>query len=164
MPSDGAAGRVAQRYAARDAAVRPLASGPGRPHREPPRLDGTTVLFVEDQSESREWVSLLLDRSGAKVVAVETAEQAMTALTSAMPDVLISDIALPGEDGYALIRRVRALEGSAGVSLPAIALTACAGPEDRRRAKHEGFQVHLAKPVEPDELLELVATLGVRRA
>jgi CheY-like chemotaxis protein len=126
---------------------------------EAPCLAGVTVLFVDDQPEARELVSLLLGRYGAEVVAVETAEQAMGALGSASPHVLISDIGLPGEDGYALIRRVRALEPSAGGNVPAIALTAYARPEDQRRAKHEGFQVHLAKPVEPDELVDLVASL-----
>jgi signal transduction histidine kinase/CheY-like chemotaxis protein len=156
LPTDGSAAR---RSADRDASVLRWSSPPERPPREPRRLDGTTVLFVDDQFEARELVSLLLSRYGASVVAVETAEQAMGALGSAIPHVLISDIGLPVEDGYALIRRVRALEPSAGGNVPAIALTAYARPEDQRRAKHEGFQVHLAKPVEPDELVDLVANL-----
>jgi CheY-like chemotaxis protein len=123
-----------------------------------PRLDGTIVLFVDDQLEARELVSLVLGRHGVEVVAVETAEQAMSVLRSSPPHLLISDIGLPCEDGYALIRRVRALAPAAGGNVPAIALTAYARPEDQRRAKHEGFQVHLAKPVEPDELVALVAS------
>jgi PAS domain S-box-containing protein len=123
-----------------------------------PCLNGTTILFVDDQVEARELVSLVLGRHGATVVAVETAEQAMSALRLSVPHVLISDIGLPGEDGYALIRRIRGLAPSAGGNVPAIALTAYARPEDQRRAKHEGFQVHLAKPVEPDELVALVAS------
>jgi CheY-like chemotaxis protein/signal transduction histidine kinase len=155
LPTDGCA---AHQRASGDAAVLRLPSGTRRAPGDSPRLDATTVLFVDDQEEARELVSIVLGRFGAKVVAVETVEQAMNAMQSVVPHVLISDIGLPGEDGYALIRRVRALEPSAGGNVPAIALTAYARPEDRRRAKDEGFQVHLAKPVEPDELVALVAS------
>jgi PAS domain S-box-containing protein len=150
---------AAQHSAARDPAVLPPHSEVTRTQSDPPRLEGTTVLFVDDQPEARELVSFILGRYGARVIAVESAEEAMNALSSSPPHVLISDIGLPGEDGYALIRRVRALGPSAGGDVPAIALTAYARPEDRRRAQHEGFQMHLAKPVEPDELGWSVASL-----
>ncbi|MBV9948847.1 MAG: response regulator [Myxococcales bacterium] len=124
-----------------------------------PRLDGTTVLFVDDQPEARELVSIVLGQCGARVITVETAERAMRALGVCVPDILISDVGLPDEDGYTLIRKIRALGPAAGGNVPAIALTAFARPEDQRRARDEGFQVHMAKPVEPDELVSLVASL-----
>jgi CheY-like chemotaxis protein len=124
-----------------------------------PRLDGATVLFVDDRPEARQLADALFERYGATVVSVETADEALTALKALVPDVLISDIGMPGKDGYALIRSVRRLPLSAGGNVPAIALTAYARAEDARRAKEEGFHVHLPKPVDPDELVELVANL-----
>lgn len=125
-----------------------------------PQLDGVRVVFVDDHADARQLVSVVLGRHGASVIAVETAEQAIDAVQSSAPHVLISDIGLPGEDGYTLIRRIRALPPSIGGSVPAVALTAFARPEDRRRAQDEGYQVHLAKPVEPDELVALVASFA----
>jgi signal transduction histidine kinase len=124
-----------------------------------PNLEHMRVLFVDDQAETRELVSLLLGRYGARVLAVESAERALGVLHSFSPHVLISDIGLPGEDGYSLIRRVRALGPSTGGDVPAVALTAYAGAEDRRRSEHAGYQMHLAKPVESDELVSVVASL-----
>jgi PAS domain S-box-containing protein len=153
------AGEATLRDAPTDAPALRSPAEMDRPWTSLPGLDGTTVLFVDDQPEAREVVSLVLGHCGAKVIAVETADQAMRTLRSVKPDVLISDVGLPGEDGYALIRQVRALGPSGGGNVPAVALTAYARPEDQLRAKHEGFQVHLAKPVEPDELVALVASL-----
>jgi len=124
-----------------------------------PRLDGATVLFVDDRPEARALADALFERYGATVVSVESAEHALSALKALVPDVLISDIGMPGQDGYALIRSVRRLPLSAGGNVPAIALTAYARAEDALRAKEEGFHVHLPKPVDPDELVELVASL-----
>jgi signal transduction histidine kinase/CheY-like chemotaxis protein len=128
-----------------------------------PKLPGTTILFVDDHPEARALAQTVFTHCGARVITAETAAEALDALTTSLPDVLISDIGLPDEDGYALIRRVRALPASSGGSVPAIALTAYARPEDQRRAWHEGFQMHLAKPVEPDELAALVASLIEKR-
>jgi signal transduction histidine kinase len=128
-----------------------------------PKLPGTTILFVDDHPEARALAQAVFTHCGARVITAETAAEALHALTTSLPDVLISDIGLPDEDGYALIRRVRALAPHAGGSVPAIALTAYARPEDQRRAWHEGFQMHLAKPVEPDELAALVASLIEKR-
>jgi PAS domain S-box-containing protein len=136
----------------------------GRARPKLPKLGGATVLFVDDHPEARALAETVFGHCGAKVTTAETAEDALRALMASVPDVLVSDIGLPGEDGYSLIRRVRALDASRGGNVPAIALTAYARPEDERRAWQEGFQVHLAKPVEPDELAGLVASLIAKRS
>jgi PAS domain S-box-containing protein len=123
------------------------------------RLDDLTVLYVDDLPEARELVDAVLSLYGAKVITVQTAAQAIEIVRESTPDVLVSDIGLPDEDGYTLIRRIRSLDSPEGRAIPAIALTGYARPEDRLRAKHEGFQMHLAKPVEPFELVALVKSL-----
>jgi CheY-like chemotaxis protein len=138
-------------------AFRRLPSGSRRAS-DLPRLDGASIIFVDDRPEARDIVEELLGRFGAKVTCTETAEQALEAIARSIPDVLISDIGLPDQDGYALMRRVRALEGAAA-HVPAIALTAYARPEDAHRAKDAGFNVYLSKPIEPDELVWLVSSL-----
>ncbi|MDP9034487.1 MAG: response regulator [Myxococcota bacterium] len=127
-----------------------------------PPLEGLTVLYVDDQPDARELVEAVLSHYGARVVTVSSAEEAFSIVRTSCPHVLVSDIGLPDTDGYALIRRVRALESKEG-NIPAIALTAYARPEDRLRAKDEGFQMHLAKPVEPLELVALVKSLVAPR-
>jgi CheY-like chemotaxis protein len=122
------------------------------------RLDGVSVLLVEDRADAAAMLKELLVKCGADVLCAVDAAQALDAFRERTPDVLVSDIGLPGEDGYSLIRRVRALSGRAA-QIPAIALSGFARPEDERRSKQEGFHVHLAKPVEPDELASLIASL-----
>src|SRR5581483_2714115 len=95
-----------------------------------PRLDGVSVLVVDDEADGRDLVRACLERAGAVVEAVDSAAQAMVAIERSVPDVLVSDIAMPGEDGYALMARVRALEGGRGGQVPAVALTAFARPVD----------------------------------
>ncbi len=124
------------------------------------RLDGLRVLVVEDDDDTRELVTRLLAESGAQVSTAAAASPAIERFQADGADLLISDIGLPGEDGYSLIARLRALEGSNGASVPAIALTAFARSEDRTRALQAGFQAHLAKPVEPAELLATVASFA----
>jgi PAS domain S-box-containing protein len=124
------------------------------------RLEGLKVIVVEDEPDARELVERLLHEAGCQVTAVASAAAAMTALQDARYDVLISDIGLPDEDGYSLIERIRHLDRTAGGRLPAIALTAFARSEDRTRALRAGFQAHVAKPVEPAELLAIVASLA----
>jgi CheY-like chemotaxis protein len=124
-----------------------------------PLLTGANVLYVDDQPDARELVDAILTYHGATVVSVGTAQEALCVVRESAPHLLISDIGLPDEDGYALIRSVRALGPARGGNVPAIALTAYVRPEDGRRAKEEGFQAHLAKPVEEDELVRLVASL-----
>ena len=119
------------------------------------------VLLVEDDDDGREYFSYVLEHRGAAVTAVGSSATALAALDRECPDVLVSDIGMPGEDGYTLIRRVRALEG-APAAVPAIALTAYARTEDQAKAIHAGFQSHLAKPVEPIELVAMVESLARR--
>jgi len=95
-----------------------------------------------------------------RVVAVSSAKDALASIQQEVPSVLLSDIGMSGENGYELIRQVRALAPEQGGNVPAVALTAYAAPSDRRRALLAGFHVHLAKPVEPDELLAIIASLG----
>jgi CheY-like chemotaxis protein len=123
-------------------------------------LRGVNVLVVDDEPDARGFVRECLERAGARVRDAASVAEAMAELARAVPDVLVSDIAMPGEDGYALMTRVRALEGKRGGQVPAVALTACARPVDRVRALAAGFQLHAAKPVDPGELAAIVARLA----
>jgi CheY-like chemotaxis protein len=129
----------------------------------PPRapLEGVRVLLIEDEPDTREMLSLTLESSGAEVAAVESAQEALNDLEVFAPDVLLSDIGLPFESGYELIRKVRALSSEVR-NVPAVALTAFATEKDRQRALSAGFQIHLAKPVEPDALVEAIERLANR--
>ena len=130
--------------------------------RQPASLDGLRVLVVDDEFDARELLTAMLERSGAQVIAVGSAREGIDSVESWKPDVLIADIGMPVEDGYGLIKRVRALPKEQGGQTPALALTAYARTEDRVRALSEGYQVHLAKPVDRAELAAVVANLGHR--
>ncbi|HEX4961046.1 MAG TPA: ATP-binding protein [Thermoanaerobaculia bacterium] len=123
-------------------------------------LKGIRVLVVDDEPDARETLQQILEHCGAEALTVGSAAEALRALETWRPDVLVSDIGMPGEDGYGLIRRVRALPPERGGRTPAAALTAFARGEDRRRALHAGFQMHVAKPVEVNELAAVVASLA----
>jgi circadian clock protein KaiC len=124
---------------------------------EAPSLKGARVLLVEDYSDAREAVQVVLERYGAEVTAVGSSEEALAELNGEeLPTVLVCDIGLPGEDGYAMLQKIRALS-PAHASIPAVALTAWKMPDDRRRAAEAGYQVHLGKPVEPVQLAAVVA-------
>jgi CheY-like chemotaxis protein len=125
----------------------------------PMRLDEVRVLVVDDEAEAREVLRGALSLFGAQVRAVDGIEPAIDALRAWQPHVLVSDLGLAGEDGYSLLRRVRALDPASGGRTPAIALTALARPEDRLRALAAGFQLHVAKPVEPRELALVIASV-----
>jgi CheY-like chemotaxis protein len=122
-----------------------------------PPLAGLRVLAVDDDPDTLDLVAELLSLRGAEVVPAASAAAALAALQRFAPDVLVSDIGMPDRDGYDLIRDVRGLGPD---DLPAVAVTAFVSPEDRRRALDAGFQVHLAKPVDPGELTAVVARLG----
>jgi CheY-like chemotaxis protein len=128
----------------------------------PPSLNGLRILIVDDELDALEYFSAVLRHCGGEVVAVTSAREALAALDQSVPDVLISDIGMPGEDGYALIQKVRARPAERGGRVPAVALTAYARSEDRMRALAAGFQMHLPKPCEPQELTMIVASLGGR--
>ena len=125
-----------------------------------PSLDRLRILVVDDISDARELLSLILEQAGAEVELAGSAAEALERLPQVRPDVLISDIGMPGADGYELIRQVRDLPPEAGARTPAIALTAFARTEDRTRALRAGYQLHIAKPVEPAELVTAVASLA----
>ncbi len=124
-----------------------------------PALDGIRVLLVEDDPDQRELVGRLLRQHGARVTAVASAADARARLASAQPDVVVSDIALPEEDGYALIRDLRNRRGDA---VPAVALTAYARDEDRARATAAGYDMHVSKPADSEVLVRAVASLTGR--
>ncbi|MEH1940545.1 MAG: response regulator [Nostoc sp.] len=127
---------------------------------EPPLpLAGLNILVVDDDDDSRFYITTVLEADGATVMAVASAAVALKVLAELQPDVLICDIAMPGEDGYTLIRKIRALKPDIWGKLPAIALTAYGDSEYRSRALEAGFQTHVAKPVDPGELVAIVANL-----
>jgi CheY-like chemotaxis protein/two-component sensor histidine kinase len=125
-------------------------------------LHGLRILVVDDDDDARELLSFVLERSGAEVHAAPSVAAALSELERHTPHLVISDIGMPGEDGYALIRSIRTQPDETRRNIPAIALTAFARNEDRTRALVEGFNQHLAKPVEPRVLLRTVADLSGR--
>jgi signal transduction histidine kinase/ActR/RegA family two-component response regulator len=127
-----------------------------------PMLTGTSVLVVEDQADTREILEEVLLQAGAEVKVAADAREAMDILHNWTPDVLVSDIAMPGEDGYSLIRRVRTMEVRQGRSISAVALTAYARAEDRVQALAAGYQMHVPKPVDPRELVLTISSLSGR--
>jgi PAS domain S-box-containing protein len=129
---------------------------------ENPDLGGLRILAVDDEADARQLVKRILSSCGATVETAASAADALEWLKMNKPDVLITDIGMPGEDGYAVIRKVRQLGVEDGGNIPAIALTAFARSEDRRRAILSGFQMHMAKPIEPSELVAMVASLAAR--
>jgi len=128
----------------------------------PPELDGLRLLVVDDEEDTRTLLKMVLERCGASVTTASSAREALAALRELRPDVLISDLGMPEEDGYALIRKVRALPEADGGQTPSAALTAYARAEDRLRVLRSGFQIHVPKPVEPSELVAVVANLAGR--
>ena len=125
-------------------------------------LTGVSVLVVEDNDDSRKLLQTILTRSGAAVRVAESAATALRILAGEWPDIVISDIEMPGEDGYSLIRRIR-LQEPPSRRVPAIALTAYTRSVDRVRALAAGFQTHMSKPVEPAELVAAVKSLSAQR-
>ena len=142
-----------------ETASRPKSAEPADPD---VRLDGVRVMVVEDEQDVRDFLRVSLVHYGAEVSAFDTTADALLAVEVERPDVLVSDIGMPGEDGYAFIRRVRALGPDRGGQVPAAALTAYAKGEDGQRVLSAGFQVHLPKPVQPADLANVVATLAGR--
>jgi CheY-like chemotaxis protein/anti-sigma regulatory factor (Ser/Thr protein kinase) len=125
----------------------------------PIQLDGIRVLVVEDDAEGREVLAALLEVDGANVTSVRSVREALDALDTTRPDVIVSDIGMPDEDGYTFIRRLRSRAAERGGAIPVIALTGYVTPEDKARLLAVGFQAHLRKPVDPDELVVAIASL-----
>jgi CheY-like chemotaxis protein len=140
-----------------------LAHAPEAPDAEcPPALRGLRVLVVDDEPDARDLLLAELSRCGTVVRLAETAAEALAQISAWRPDALISDIGLPGMDGYMLIKAIRQLSDEQGGRTPAIALTAYASSQDRVRAFMAGFQAHLAKPIELHELLAVLASISGR--
>jgi CheY-like chemotaxis protein len=123
------------------------------------RLAGTRVLVVEDEPDGRELLEAVLASAGAEVATAASAAEGLDVLGRFRPHVLVSDIGMPDEDGYAFIQRVKALPGSAG-AIPSIALTAFTRAQDKTKALAMGFTTHIGKPVNPDDLVAAVANLA----
>ena len=152
-----------------EADVAPNADAPKSPLPTPNTGDGACaslanvrVLVVDDEPDARDLLRQLLEECDAEVATASSAAEAIERLQNHRPDVLVSDIGMPGEDGYALIRRIRTRGPDGQVDVPALALTAYARSEDRVKALEAGFQMHLSKPVEPAELIAVVASLARR--
>jgi CheY-like chemotaxis protein len=126
------------------------------------RLAGVQILVCDDDADARDLLSCLLASASASVRVAGTAAEALQSMREALPDVLVSDIGLPVVDGYGLIRQVRELAPDDGGRTPAIALTAYAGADGARRAIKAGFQMHLSKPFDIEDLVTAVATLAAR--
>ncbi len=135
---------------------------PGQSGDRPP--EGLTVLLVDDEEDAREALRMILQQNGMVVTTAASAREAFELVERLQPDVLLSDVAMPGEDGLSLIRRVRLLPPSGGGLIPAAALSAYAGAADRRNALLAGFQHHVAKPVDPAHLLAIIAKMARRSA
>jgi PAS domain S-box-containing protein len=125
----------------------------------PEMLKGLRVLVIDDEEDARELLTIALTQSGAEVRTAATARAALDILDQWKPNILVSDIGMPGEDGYDLIRTVRALESESGGTIPALALTGYASAEDAARARVAGYGTHMAKPVAPGDLVVAVASL-----
>jgi signal transduction histidine kinase len=139
-------------------ARRDAAADPG------PSLAGVRVLVVDDDPAGVDLIAQVLGQRGAEVAGCDSAASAVEMATRWRPDVVVSDIEMPEEDGYALVRRLRAMPPDAGGRTPAVALTAFNRPEDRIRSLRAGFTIHMSKPVDPDELVAVIANLAARNA
>jgi len=117
------------------------------------------VLLVEDDDDSRKLLSTMLKRNGARVTATKSVAEALNMFAQQLPDILISDIGMPDEDGYALIRKLRRLPPDKGGLTPAIALTGYASKKDRERALEAGYHKHMAKPIEQADMIAAIASL-----
>src|SRR5262249_45159002 len=126
------------------------------------RLDGLRVLVVDDQADERELFTTILRRCGVEAMSASSAAEGLRLVREWRPDVLVSDIAMPEEDGYVLLQKVRALGPDRGGDVPAVAVTAHARAEDRERALAGGFQAYVAKPIDRLRLVEVVALVAGR--
>lgn len=130
-----------------------------RPHNAAAGLQGLRILVVEDNNDTRDFLKFLLEESGAVAAAAASAAEGLTLLDTLSFDLLISDIGMPDMDGYTLIRKIRERSPEQGGNMPAIALTAFAGEQDRQQTQEAGFQVHMAKPILPNQLIDTILSL-----
>ena len=132
------------------------------PNPRHPDLDGLRILVVEDHADSREVLVAILESFGATLLSAGTSHRAFELLKHGQPDLVVSDIGLPDEDGNSLMRRIRRLSIAQGGTTPAVAVTACTATEDRSRALSAGFNAFLVKPVDIDQLVNTIAGLTAR--
>jgi CheY-like chemotaxis protein len=125
----------------------------------PNRLSHLTIVIVEDHDDARRYLSLYLDRLGAKVVTARNGWEGLEAIKNNSPSVVISDITMPGKDGFELLREIRALGADGQGRVPVIAMTALVTQADRARLLHAGFQACLPKPFTPDKLVEAILSV-----
>ena len=135
---------------------------PADPVERPQSLQGLEILVVDDEPDAREVLRALLEHCGARVLSAASTHEAIALLDTTTPHIIVSDIGMPGEDGYSLIGRVRARRPDQGGRIPAVALTAYASSRDRARALARGFNHHVTKPVHAGELLTVLASLVER--
>ncbi|MDB4941184.1 MAG: hypothetical protein JWP97_718 [Labilithrix sp.] len=140
-----------------EAVTKSTASPSARSHVATGRLAGVRVLVLDDDEDMRDLIGMILEDAGARVTQVGTVRDALVALVAELPDVAVSDLAMPGEDGYAFVTRARASKDARVASIPLVAMTAYARAEDRHRVLDAGFVRHIAKPIEPSELVETLA-------
>ena len=140
----------------------PTAPQQAVPFECPPELAGLRVLVVDDEDDARDLLATVLRSCGSEVTTASSAAEAVAVVKTLKPELLVSDIEMPVEDGYSLITKIRALKPEDGGQTPAIALTAHARVEDRMRALSAGYQMHVPKPVEPAELVVVIASLAGR--
>jgi CheY-like chemotaxis protein len=126
------------------------------------KLSGVRILIVDDEIDARNLVRRILERWGAKMRVAASADEAVEVLEREPIDVLLTDIGMPGRDGYDLLREVRSMSAADGGCVPAIALTAFAAPQDRDRALKSGFDAHIAKPIDPAGLCNVISELAAR--
>ena len=122
-------------------------------------LESVRVLVVEDDDDSREMTRLTLEAAGALVTVAASADEALGSLTQQVPDVVLSDISMPGQDGRMLLRRMRVMLKKHPTKVPAVALTALGSREDRVASREAGFHYHLDKPVDPRKLVEILSSV-----
>jgi CheY-like chemotaxis protein len=142
--------------------VHPRSEPRSAPVVEFPTLPDVWVLVVDDDADALGLVREILESAGARVRTATSAQSALASIEERVPDVMVSDLGMPGMDGYGLIQRIRQMESPAR-ELPSAALTAYARSEDRAKALRFGFEMHLAKPIDPSELIAAVASLVRRR-
>jgi CheY-like chemotaxis protein len=142
----------------------PQADSNATPVQAATQLSGIKVMIVDDEPDTCEVLKIMLEQYGGEVKTCASSAEALEMLKHWMPDVLVSDIEMPGEDGYHLIEKIRSLAPEQGGNVPALALTAYARFDDHMRALSAGYQMHLAKPAEPLELTTVITTLATRNS
>jgi CheY-like chemotaxis protein len=126
-------------------------------------LKGFNIVVIEDELDAREFLAIALEQYGARVKAAASAAEGLRAVAAEVPDVILSDLGMPDEDGYSFIRKLRALPSNEGGQVPAIALTAFVRTEDRIRALESGFQLHFSKPIDPLQLVVAITNIARTR-